>query len=536
VHRPDRRRFLQAIPAGLVGLLAACRGVGEQLAESAARSTGPSSTVPLVDAVPAPAAEGITADPFRLGVASGDPTHDAVVLWTRLSVDPTAPGGGLGAGAAWTVAWDVAEDDGFTRVVASGVATAAAEDGHSIHADVTGLPADRWFHYRFRLGPWISPVGRTRTTPAPDARPAALVVVAASCQHYEAGTFVAHRHLAAEGADLVLFLGDFIYEGRATTGGVRSHPRDEARDLDGYRLRYAWYRADPDLQAASAAAPWAVVWDDHEVLNNYAGDRRSGGEPSAEFSTRRAAAYRAWWENQPVRLPRPDGDGLRIERELSWGRLARLVLLDGRSRRSPQACGGGVGDACAELDDPGRTMLGAEQEAWVSERFAAAGADGVTWTVLGNQTALGDLTVPRRGTRLTLFDQWDGYPQARRRLLGAARDGRVRNLVALTGDLHCSIATDVQLDGSVVGSELVVSSISSVFAPASADLFELGLQLLERVKLVDTRHRGYVRAEFGPDEARFAFRHVDDARDPASPIRTATRWRLRAGDRGLQKA
>lgn len=523
-----------SIPNGTVGASGGSDAAGASTAAGGAN--GQPTTTATVAPVPAPDEQGLDADPFLLGVASGDPLADAVILWTRLCLDPTALDGGLAAldGIDAAVAWDVAEDEGFTRVIASATAVAAAADGHSVHVDATGLPADAELFYRFRLGPWTSRVGRTRTAPRNDGRPARLVVAVAACQHFEHGTFVAHRHLAEERADVVLFLGDFIYEGAAVGGGVRQHPTDEAIDLATYRQRYAWYRRDADLQAAQASAPWIVVWDDHEVQNNYAADRSGGGSASAEFAARRAAAQRAWWENQPVRLPPPGEAGLEIHRELAWGRLARLVMLDGRSHRSPQVCGGAVGNACPELDDTTRTMLGEAQEGWLAQRFAAAAADQVTWTVLGNQTALSDLTVPIGATPVTLFDQWDGYPHARRRLLDAARSAGVTNLVALTGDLHCSIAADLELDGVVHGSEIVASSIASMFAPGGGALFELGLSLLDQVKLIDTRRRGYVRAEFDAAQATFAFRHVSDALDPAATVSTTSTWRITNGRPGVR--
>ena len=545
-----RRTLVGLSPFALAGLVAACRGssgggTGQDHSEQArpAPSTAPNPVavrpVKLVEPVPTPERAGLGKDPFRLGVASGDPLSDSVILWTRLNLEPTALDGGLGAAAKrdLSVAWDVAEDEGFARTIASGLATAAARDGHSVHVNVTGLPADSWLHYRFRLGPFISRTGRTRTAPAPDSRPERFVVAFAACQHFELGTYVAHRHLAADEPDLVVFLGDFIYGGQAGNAEtrVRSHPTAEARDLPTYRLRYAWYRQDEDLQAAQACAPWAVIWDDHELANNYAANQPSGGQPSASFSARRAAAYQAWWENQPVRLPRPDGVG-GIERELSWGRLAHLILLDGRSFRSPQACEGQVGAACPGLEADDRTMLGQHQEAWLHERFAAAADDAVTWTVLGNQTTMANLTFPLALLPSTLYDQWDGYPAARRRLLNAAREAGVANLVTLTGTLHASVAADLKLGDDVIGSELVVSSISSPFADNRGALFELGLSVLDHVKLADTTRRGYVRAEFGPHDARFEYRHVINARDPDSAIATTSAWRLANGRKGLGKA
>jgi len=568
--RLSRRRLLHLLPAAATAVLLACRdGRSTDVAGSAptdppgsagsggsgpgqpagsapatapgwASGAGGSATAngaAVVTPVPTPDGAGIDADPFRLGVASGDPLPDAVILWTRLNCDPTALDGGLRAlaGRDVTVAWDLALDARFEQVIASGEAVAAAADGYSVHVDATGLPADGWFHYRFRVGRWVSRTGRTRTAPPADSRPERLVVAVASCQHYELGTYVAHRHLAAEEADLVLFLGDFIYEGPGgAENRVRAHPAAEATDLDTYRLRYAWYRQDPDLQAAQAAAPWAVIRDDHEVANNYAADRPAGGSPSAAFAARRTAAYQAWWENQPVRLARPGGADYAVNRQLVWGRLVRLLLLDGRSHRSPQACEGKVGGACPQLFDEPRTMLGSAQETWLTERFASSTVDGVTWTVLGNQTALTDLTFPVAAVPSTLYDQWDGYPAARRRLLTAARTAGVRNLVALTGDLHCALAADLELGSQVVGSEIVACSISSPFAANRGDLFELALSLLDHVRAVDTSARGYARVEFTPSEARCSFRKVADVRDPASSVRTTSTWKLTDGRPGLR--
>ena len=558
-----RRRFLTLGSLAAVPLLNACRDTNRaptdpippngsppatRLGEGNGTSAPTALNPPvLVVAVVPPADPGLGTDPFRLGVNSGDPWPEAVLLWTRLAPRPRDLDAGLGAFADidLAVAWDLAEDGGFTRLVASGIAPAPAGRGHSVRVDAEGLAPDHVYYYRFRLGPWTSRTGRTRTAPAPEARPAKLVVVMASCQNFEAGPYGAHRHLAAEEPDLVLFLGDFIYEGAASDPTAqRAHPPVEAHDLATYRQRYAWYRQDLDLQAAQACAPWLVVWDDHEVANNYAatqpGDAAYPADPDVQpaFARRRAAAYQAWWENQPVRLAPPavSGPAFGCYRSLSWGRLAHFALLDGRSQRSPQLCGVAVGVACAGLGEENRTMLGPTQEAWLAKEFEAAANHAVTWTVLGNQTALADLTVTLGREAITLFDQWDGYPAARRRLLDSARRAGVANLVAATGDLHCALAADLVMDGIVHGSEILASSISSVFAAGRGSLFELGLSLLDQVKLVDTTRRGYVRGEFGPEAVRFAFRHLADALDPDTTITTTSQWVLRNGRPGLRPA
>jgi alkaline phosphatase D len=313
-------------------------------------------------------------DPFRLGVASGEPTASSVILWTRLAPDPLAVGGGMPAEPV-PVAWQVmADEEGeeWEDVVADGTAVADPADAHALHVDVPGLEPGTWYRYRFVVDPWVSATGRTRTAPAAGAT-GPLVVGQASCQDWQDGYYAAHRDLAAAGLDLLVFLGDYIYEAAAAPIGgeiVRSHDSPEPTTLDEYRARYALYKSDADLQAAHAACPWVLIWDDHEVDNNYAADAdQDGGDPEA-FRQRRAAAYRAWWEHQPVRLPAPDGPDLPIFRRLDLGDLATLLLVDGRQYRSDQACGApalSLEPPCPEITAPGR----------VARRRAGAGDDGV---------------------------------------------------------------------------------------------------------------------------------------------------------------
>ena len=261
-------------------------------------------------------------DPFQLGVASGDPTPDGGVLWTRLAPRPLEPEGGM-TGMRVAVDWQVAEDEAFARVAQRGRATAAPELGFGVHADVRGLQPDRWYFYRFTAGDATSPVGRLRTAPAEGAA-TPLRLAVASCQHWEQGLFTAYRHLAAEDFDLVAHLGDYIYEYGPTEGRVRTHVGTEVRTLDDYRRRYALYKTDPLLQAAHLRCPWVVTWDDHEVDNNYAaGIGENLMESEEQMQARRAAVYQALWENQPVRVPRARSwADLTIIRRIPWGALA----------------------------------------------------------------------------------------------------------------------------------------------------------------------------------------------------------------------
>jgi alkaline phosphatase D len=375
--------------------------------------------------------------------------------------------------------------------------------------------------------------------PAPGRSPSRLRFAFASCQAFTDGYYAAHRHLAADEPDLVLWLGDYIYEGGpGGADAVRHHDGPEVTTLAGYRDRYALYRTDADLQAAHAAAPWVVTWDDHEVDNNYAGDRAEDGTPPEQFLARRAAAYRAWWEHQPVRLPPPDGPHYRIHRVVDAGRLLRVVVIDGRQYRTDQPCGRpfDLGPTCPAAADPAATMLGAEQEAWLARRLRESPA---TWNVLANQTVLTPAAIPVGGDVFANLDQWDGYPAARRRLLAAL--ARCRNPVVVTGDIHASAVGDLRADpddpaSPIVATELVGTSISSDFPAAFAALFEAAAAANPNVRWANARQRGYVRCDLSAGALRADYRLVADGRDRRSPVATAASFVVAAGRSGADRA
>ena len=339
--------------------------------------------------------------PFTLGVASGSPTQDSVVLWTRLTLPglQEAPQRHQGI----TVRWEVAHDDRFTRLVQSGQTQAAGELAHSVHVEVPGLGPDSWYFYRFMVGDAVSATGRTRTFPAPDALVARLRLAYASCQHWQHGYFNAYRHMRAENLDAVLFLGDYIYEYPNGGSAVRAATGGWVLTLDDYRQRYALYKSDPDLQAMHQACPWLVTWDDHEVQNDYAGlQEGNSGAANADFAARRAAAYQAFYEHMPIRasvLTRAvaglaAGAEMRIYGRVQYGQLASFYVLDARQYKDPQACtrGGKKGSStgnpasCADWGNPARSMLGEQQERWLQ---AELGRAGLHWNVLGQQSLLG---------------------------------------------------------------------------------------------------------------------------------------------------
>ncbi|MGH7962928.1 MAG: alkaline phosphatase D family protein [Candidatus Binatia bacterium] len=301
--------------------------------------------------------------PFTLGVASGDPLQDSVVLWTRLAPNPQEPGGGM-SNQDVLVHWEVADDEQFRRVVREGEALAEPEDAHSVHVDVRGLSPARTYWYRFHAGGEMSSVGRTRTAPRRGAPLERFRFAFASCQDFEDGFYTAYQHLVQEEVDVVVFLGDYIYEDAPEpgSGNVRDHTgAGEPVTLEGYRIRYALYRSDPLLQAAHAALPWIVTFDDHEVDNDWSADIPQDPERQsrAQFLQRRAAAFKAYWEHMPLRPGlRPRGTDIQIYRRFTFGDLVEFNVLDTRQYRSvTEPCGYGTGPVCDAVLDPARTML-----------------------------------------------------------------------------------------------------------------------------------------------------------------------------------
>ena len=466
---------------------------------------------------------------FSLGVASGEPDTRSVVLWTRLAPDPLNGGGMPPTDVA--VTFEVASDERFRKVVCRDRTTARAQWGHSVHVTVEGLRPDRWYWYRFKADGQVSPVGRTRTTPA-RPRGDSFRFLFASCQNWQSGFYSAWEHAPAEEPDLVAFLGDYIYEGGASSSALRPHNSPEVVTLADYRNRYALYKGDPALQAAHAACPWVVSWDDHEVENNYTGLLPQNPPEGPAFPARRAAAYQAWWEHQPVRLAPPTSQDLRIYHTLHWGRLATFHVLDTRQYRSDQACGEGLGPSCPERTDPARTMLGARQEAWLGRSLRRSDA---AWDVLANQVVMTSMPL---GGSLYNPDQWDGYAASRTRLIDQLRAAGTTNPVVITGDIHASGVGDMvdEAPGSTAAAtELVGTSISSSFDPALIDVAEQLIGALPHVQWVNARQRGYVRCDVTPEAMVAQYRLVDTALEPTSPISTATSWTVEAGHIGAQE-
>ena len=478
-------------------------------------------------------------DPFTLGVACGDPTPTGAVLWTRLAPRPLEPEGGMD-GQRTVVRWQVADDERFARVVREGRATAAPELSYSVHADVDGLASDHWYWYRFLVGDAASSVGRLRTTPAAGAQ-VPLRFAFASCQHWEQGLFTAYEHMAREEVDLVAHLGDYIYEYAAAVEGAANRPRRhvglEIRTVDDYRRRYAQYKGDPLLQAAHGRCPWIVTWDDHEVDNNYAGlAGENEMESDEQMRVRRAAAYQAWWEHMPVRVPRARSWAeLNITRALDWGALARFSVLDTRQYRSRQACGGGADPVpCGDWASPTRTLLGEAQERWLFDGLARTRP---RWQVLANQVMVAPLDTDAGARTVTSMDQWGGYPAARERLVRAIAERAPNRAVVLTGDIHANYVNEVRGADSqaFVAAEFVGTSISSGGDGAERWTRDEVLAANPQLRWHNAR-RGYVTCRVTPDAWEADYRTVPFVTRPDAPIETASRWRLAHGRAGIERA
>ncbi len=537
---------------------------------------------------PLPAPDG----PFKHGVASGDPLQDRVILWTRVTLPPERQ---EAFGVA--LAWEVARDRGFTDIVAQGETTAAAGRDWTAKIDVGALEPGTEYFYRFALGEARSPVGRTKTLPAgPVAR---FRIAAFSCSNYPFGYFNAYRHMAEGPAvDLALHLGDYFYEYGPDGYGAevgealgRVHaPAKEVITLDEYRARHAQYKADPDLQAAHAAAPWITIWDDHDSANNafVTGAQNHDPETEGEWSARKTAAVRAYFEWMPIREPAPGRAREAIWRRFEIGDLASLVMLETRlTARSPEITWDAfpVADDADPADpenqakvaaflnervgDPSRVMMGPAQEADVVEALQASVAAGKPWQLIGNQVIMTPVQSPnwtdvvgfwtgglpgyvrgkvkandvawgyflrsRFGVPLNL-DAWDGFPVQRDRLFAAFRDAKA-NVVTFTGDTHSFWANNMMLGDQRVGVEFGVTGVTSpsAFRSLRAPGLNAGRAIARanpHIIANDPYNNGYVLAELTPEAMTAEFVGVATLTRRSADARVLQRFTTRPAPEG----
>jgi len=483
---------------------------------------------------------GVTGYPFTLGVASGEPAPDGAVLWTRLAPAPLA-GGGMPRRAV-EVDWEVAHDERFRRRVRRGTTLARPQLAHSVHVELEGLDPGREYHYRFRAAGEISQTGRVVTAPRAGAALQRLRFAFASCSQYEHGYFTAYRHIAQEDVDVVLHLGDYIYEYGpedyvARGGNVRRHEGREVSTLGDYRNRYAQYKTDPDLQAAHEHAPWIVTWDDHEVDNNWADEIPEDGQPRSAFQRRREAAFQAYYEHMPLRrtsLPR--GEALRLYRRIAYGDLATFNVLDTRQYRSNQPCGDVFNADCPERQDRRRTITGARQERWLLDGLERS---RTRWNVLAQQVFMAELDIRNGPEPGFALDGWDGYVASRDRVLGGIAQREVANPVVLTGDVHANWAADLKANfadpaSATLGSEFVVTSITSGGDGADVNpAARLVAAENPHVRFTNDQ-RGYARVELDRRQWRTDYRVVPYVKRPGAPVFTRQSFVIEAGRPGMQ--
>ena len=479
-----------------------------------------------------------SAYPFALGVASGSPRPDGIVLWTRLAPEPLADGGMPPEPVE--LRWEIARDVRFRDIAQKGVVHAVPDAAHSVHVEVSGLEPSRWYWYRFMAGDAVSPTGRARTAPAVNSAIDRLAFAFASCQQYEQGYFAAYRHMARDNLDFVVFLGDYIYESSWGRNHVRKHATGEAYTLADYRVRYAQYKSDADLQSMHAAAPWIVTWDDHEVQNDYANDRSQDLDPN--FLIRRAAAYRAFYEHLPLaRSALPRGHDARIYDRYDFGDLATFLVLDDRQYRSHQACprpgrgGSNRVEDCAERLDPDRTLLGAAQEQWLAEGL---GGSRARWNIIAQQTLMAQHDRKPGPGQSFWTDGWDGYPAARARLLGAVAKHQPSNPLVLSGDVHCTWIADLKPDfddpkSPVIATEFCGPSITSQ-GPSQKQVQE-GLDENPHLRYGNGNKHGYMKIDILRDHCTATLRALSYEKRADSGIATAATFVVENGRPGAQQ-
>jgi alkaline phosphatase D len=504
----------------------------------------------------------ISSNPFTLGIASGSPTNDGMVLWTRLAPSVLLGANSLGADNI-TVRWEIAHDESFTRIVQSGQAQALAQLAHSVHVEVVGLEAGRGYFYRFMVGEWTSTIGRTRTLPAIDAPAGKFRIAYASCQRWEHGYYSAYHHMLADQPDLVLFLGDYIYEYPNASNAVRKPNATSSGGwtitLEDYRSRYALHRSDPHLQAIHAACPWAVIWDDHEVQNDYAGLSAGDGQAAPDFAARRAAAYQAFYEHMPLRasvftrslagLSEKPAAEMRIYGQLRLGALGNLYLLDPRQYKDTQVCtkesdgkAGSVNPAqCPEWNDPKRSFLGAAQEQWLAQSLAK-NASGGGWQILAQSTRFGARDSRASGSSHSYSnDNWDGYNAARTRLTDALQKSGSKNNVMLGGDVHENWVGHIKADyakasSANIGTEFCGTSITSRQSASSTnDKVSERLARNPHFIFADAEKRGYGLADFSAQKLQVSLRAVSDVTSKDATVQTLAQFAVAAGKAVIER-
>jgi alkaline phosphatase D len=478
--------------------------------------------------------EGPTGISYVHGVASGDPLPDAVILWTRVTVDD---------GASVDVEWEVFEDTALTKKVASGKTTTNADRDFTVKVDATGLAANHTYYYRFKTRGTLSPVGRTKTAPSGKTDRVRFAVV--SCSSFAHGYFHGYRALAGHlDLDAVLHLGDYIYEyGNGQYGDVRNYePPTEILSLSDYRTRHSQYKRDPDLQEVHRQHPFITIWDDHEVANDgyKNGAENHQSDTEGPWADRKAAGLRAYREWMPIR---EQSDPTKIFRKLAYGDLVDIVLLDTRYwGRTQQATTSVIGSV--PTPDPARTLLGDDQAQWMEDTLKGSTAH---WKLLAQQVMLGNLNLG--GGQIANFDQWQGYPESRTRFLNFLKTSGLKDVVVVTGDIHSSWANEIVIDpldkaqydpatgqGSLCV-EMVTTAITSPGIPANFQpLLTQAKPQNPQIRWFDSEKRGFIILDITPERAQGAWHLFEDITQPAPQTPAfAKAWSVKSGETRLNE-
>ncbi|MEM7143490.1 MAG: alkaline phosphatase D family protein [Verrucomicrobiota bacterium] len=481
-------------------------------------------------------------DPFTLGVASGDPNHEGMVLWTKLAPEPLAANGGMPFDAFSEVTWEVAKDEAMRNIVQSGTALATPHLGHTIHLETRGLKPDSWYWYRFRVGEYASPIGRTRTMPEDSVLAEKLRFAVTSCQNYEQGYYSAYEQMMADEPDLVFHLGDYIYESAGRPGRVRQHVGPEIENLEQYRQRHNQYRTDPLLQKMHAHCPWWVTWDDHEFDNNCAADiSEEEGIDKIAFLKRRAAAYQAYYEMMPLRASAcPMGPDMKLYRRARCGRLADFLVLDTRQYRTDQPNGDRNKPLNEAAFNPNNTMLGRCQRGWLQQSLLQSES---RWNVLAQQVMMGMANRQTEENEPAIYsmDQWPGYATERNDLVRFLQERRISNPVVLTGDIHSNWVNelrvnDLEPEGHPIATEFVATSLSSGGnGGAKRSHHDLYLANNPGVKFYNGE-RGYILCDLTPERWISHYKVVDDVLKPGGKTTVRASYRVNAGDATVHSA
>lgn len=486
---------------------------------------------------PLASAMDLTSDPFSLGIASGDVTDNAVVLWARLAPEPLAADSGMPA-CNFSVQWELALDPEMSRIVRRGEAIATPELAHSLHVELDGLEPDREYWYRFSVSSYTSPIGRTKTLPHRDSHPDSVRFVTASCQNYTHGYFVAYEHMIRDKPDFIIHLGDYFYETSFGVDDFRKHETEKApATVADFRRRHALYKTDRQLQHAHAQIPFFTTIDNHDAIED--------NDP-AKYA-QRAAAYQAWYEHMPVRGYKAPGDNhFDLHRKIALGDLAQISLLDGRQfRDSKNVCNnndypnygfGNYRERCSRVFDEGRSMLGKEQERWLAENLVQ---NKSTWNVIASPGPYLPFRYHHDGKELSYIGAWDIYPANRARVAEAIEAADVGHPLILSGDVHSFWAVDGRLtkdpEERIPVVEFVASSISANWPEQLARPVTDNLPHNPQVTFYEPDKRGYVLHDVSETEWKTTFRALQDVRDERSPAINLASFLVRKGKPGFTR-